>query len=314
MAQNTLLDIAKGIGTDQAVGLIEQAIYATPELSGLDNRGQVIPNVGLMRVISGLTYSSIIRTALPVAGFRAANQGIAPVKGSTENKIVKAYTLNPRWICDRAVADGWPFGPEDFITMEADSIVKGAFYQLSKQFYYGQANHSEGHPGLIDSVTSDMTVNADGSTANTGSSAYLVKFGVKDVHWVLGANGKLTMEDPRIESVVDENGAGYTAYVQELLAYVGVAVGSTNSVVRIKNLTAQSGKGLTDTLIAQAILKFPAAVRPDAIFVSRRSLGQLQASRTAHNATGAPAPFPTESQGIPVIVTDGLSDVEAITA
>jgi len=46
--------------------------------------------------------------------------------------------------------------------------------------------------------------------------------------------------------------------------------------------------------------------------MNRRSLKQLQVSRTATNATGAPAPFPQESFGVPIIVTDAILSTEAL--
>jgi hypothetical protein len=49
------------------------------------------------------------------------------------------------------------------------------------------------------------------------------------------------------------------------------------------------------------------------MFMTRRSRGQLRNSRTATNATGAPAPMPTEVGGVPIEVTDSLSNVEALT-
>jgi hypothetical protein len=47
--------------------------------------------------------------------------------------------------------------------------------------------------------------------------------------------------------------------------------------------------------------------------MSRRSLFQLQSSRTATNATGAPAPIPVESHNIPIAVTDSIVDTEKLT-
>jgi hypothetical protein len=46
--------------------------------------------------------------------------------------------------------------------------------------------------------------------------------------------------------------------------------------------------------------------------MNRRSLRQLQQSRTATNSTGAPAPFPTEAFGVPIVVTDALLSTEAL--
>ncbi len=59
---------------------------------------------------------------------------------------------------------------------------------------------------------------------------------------------------------------------------------------------------------------FPAGKAPSYIVMNRTSLKQLQQSRTATNATGAPAPFPSEAFGVPIIVTDSIVSTEAIVA
>ncbi|MCH8046158.1 MAG: hypothetical protein IID44_20795 [Planctomycetes bacterium] len=101
-------------------------------------------------------------------------------------------------------------------------------------------------------------------------------------------------------------------YYTPITTHLGLAIGSAVSVGRIANLTEDSGKGLTDDLIYESLETFPAGRQPNIIAMSRRSLRQLRNSRTATNATGAPAPRPTEVEGIPIIVTDGINNVEAI--
>ena len=51
---------------------------------------------------------------------------------------------------------------------------------------------------------------------------------------------------------------------------------------------------------------------PNLIVCNQASLEMLRAARTATNATGAPAPMPTEVTGIPVVTTDALTSTEAI--
>ena len=102
--------------------------------------------------------------------------------------------------------------------------------------------------------------------------------------------------------VSDSDGNPYTAYFQELLAYPGLQVVDQRCVGRIKKLTEDAGATLDDDKIADLLSKFPVGKRPDVLFMTRRSLKQLQQSRTATNATGAPAPFPTESHGVPIVV------------
>lgn len=301
MASLTLLEIAKKNGSDKVVGLIEEVVNVFPELQ-----------IGAARTIKGQNYKTLVRTGLPTVGFRNANEGVASTVSTYENRLVETFILNTKWNCDKAVADSNEDGPENSMFMEGVGQLQAAFRTVAKQFYYGRTTgDAKGHPGLIDSIASAMTVDATGSTADTGSSVWLVKFGMQDVQWVWGENGSLDLSDIRIGDITQGSGT-YTAYIQEILSYVGVQVGSTNSIARIKNLTAQAGKGLTDSLIFDALETFPSGVRPDAIFMSRRSRGQLRKSRTATNATGAPAPIPTEVDGIPVYATDAILNTEAI--
>ncbi len=317
MALPTLLDIAKHNGSDDVVGLVEEAIRAVPEISGsVIYRGKslVIPNLGAARTIKGRQYKTLIRTALPTVAFRNANEGSASTKSTYENKLVETFILNPRWECDKAVADSHEDGAESFIALEGIGMTAAAMMALGKQFYYGRGTaDAKGHPGLIDSVDSGMVVDATGSTANTGSSVWAVKFGPQAVQWVYGEKGSLEMSPVREESIADSNGNRFTAYIQELLAYAGVQVLDRYSAARIKNLTAQAGKKLTDALLAELLALFPVGKMPDAFLLSRRSLEQLRASRTATNATGAEAPTPTEFEGVPLVPTDSILNTEAIS-
>ena len=89
-------------------------------------------------------------------------------------------------------------------------------------------------------------------------------------------------------------------------------MGSVQSTVRLANLDAVAT--LSDDLLSDAIAKFPAGKAPSYLVMNRQSLKQLQQSRTATNPTGAPAPFPTEAYGIPIIATDSITSTEAIVA
>jgi len=93
-----------------------------------------------------------------------------------------------------------------------------------------------------------------------------------------------------------------------------VQVGSKYAVVRIANLTADSGKGLTDALLEKAMSLFPSSLQPTMICMSRRSRYQLRVSRTTYSPTGSPAPNPVDFDGVPLIVTDSIIDTETLLA
>jgi len=318
MGMPTLLDVLKTNGNDAVVGLIDEAARVVPEVSGINPlTGAGLPGVASARTIRGLNYKTLVRTAVPSVGFRKVNAGTAVDKSTFEQRLIECYLMNPIFECDKAIADVHEDGWQAYLAMEASGIMEGAFQSLGKAFFYGSnATHglTDAFPGLLQAYDdTNMVVDAGGTTATTGSSVWLVRFGPQHVQWLLGNGGSLNVSEVTEVRLTDGSSNPYTAYHQELYVRPGLQVGSVYSVCRIKKLTADSGKGLTDALIYSALAKFPTGVRPDVMFCSRRSLHQLRNSRTATNQTGAPAPIPTEVEGIPIVPTDSLSDIEALT-
>jgi len=314
----TLLDIAKMNGSDAVVGLVDEASRQTPELTGTVRflgKTLTVPNVGWARTITGREYKSLVRVALPSVGFRGANEGVNASGSVYENRLVETFIFNPRWEADKAVCDSHEDGAEAVIATEAAGIMAASLMTLAKQFYYGRnsGGDSKGHPGLIDSIDSAMTVDAGGTTDGTASSVWAVKWGPQFVQWVWGNEGSMEMGDVREETLTDVNNKKFTGYVQEMLAYPGVQVLNKYALGRIKKLTEDAGKGLTDALLGDLLAKFPVGYEPDCFFLSRRSLNQLRKSRTATNATGAEAPTPTDYEGIPLIPTDSILNTESLS-
>jgi len=298
----TLLDIAIASGNDAVVGLVDEASKAHPELT-----------MGFARTIEGISYKTLIRTGLPTVGFRDANEGVEPKKGTYENRRIECYIFNPRWECDKAVADVFEDGPEAFIALEAAGIMEGSMQHLASQFYYGVANDAKGFPGLQAMVNSAMVLDAGGTTDNVASSVYGVRWGPRDVGWVWGRDGTLDLPDATTERVLDSNSKVYTAYCQEILAHTGLQVANKWAVGRLKDLTTDSGKGLTDDLLGTFLDLWPVGKSPDVLLMTKRSRRQLQQSRTATNETGRPAPVPSDYEGIPIVVTEALVNTEALS-
>lgn len=324
MALPTLLDIARQNCADWEVGLIDEVVRGHPEVE-----------FGNARTIPGLAYETLVYTGAGNAGgsFRKANAGVAPHKHASELRRVETYVLQPLWMADRAVADRSIDGYAAYIARESAMTMEAELQGLGKQFFYGAdatgygtsaAGNTAGFPGLIDAYDATnmaVKVTSSGATASTGSSVWLVQFGPKAVQWVWGQGGQLAFSPLRTQWFVDPNDATkwIEQYVQSMLAYPGLQVGSLRSVARIYNVTADASHTLTDKMITQALAKFIEGIEPNAIFMSRRSAQQLQASRTAANPTGAQVPWVREIEGrngqmIPLYVTGSLSDTESIIA
>jgi hypothetical protein len=324
MSLPTLLDIVKANGSDAITGLIDETTKVHPELTQIP-----------ARTIKGINYKTLVRTALgsTSAGFRNANAGVAPIKNTYENKLVEAFYLEATWNADKAVADAYEDGAPAWLALEAGGIMEGQMQGLAGQFFYGTGTggNASGFPGLINAYdATNMVVDAGGTTATTGSSVWLVRVGPKDVQWVWGNAGKLEMTPGTAAAaianpvkIVDPNDSTkqFLGYQQTLTGRVGLQVGSTRSICRIKKLTADNGKGLTDSLLFDALGKFPAGLGPNLCFMTQRSLMQLQKSRTSTTSSTVKvglSEYPKaivgiDGQEIPILVTDAILNTEALT-
>lgn len=313
----TLLDIVKLNGRDMEIGLVDETTKAIPEVSGRTFYGaeQVqLPGVGAARTIDGTTYEASVRTGLPTVGFRKANQGTDRTKSRYEKRLITTHYMNPRWGVDVMVAKSAKDDtPEDLLFNEAVGHVTAAMQACGSQFYYGVALGADGFPGLIDVVNSTMVIDAGGTTASTGSSVWAVKFGSQFVRWVFGNGGQYELSDVEMRDMTDADGKQFTGLHQELWNHIGLQVVDWRGVARLKDITADSGKTLDDDKLADLLELFPAGIVPDVFLMTRRSRSQLQKSRTATNATGTPAPLPREAHGIPIAITESLTNTETLT-
>lgn len=308
----TLLDLAKQRGNDLTVGLIEESILVNPEIRVFPARG-----------IKSTSYKTLVRTGYPTAQFRNANQGTPWSKSSFENRLVECFIIDSQVAADKALADVWePGGAAAYQMIESAGVLEATHRRVAKSIYYGNSaaavaaglGDAKGFPGLIDAYDNvGHYVDATGSTALT--SVWAVKLGIKDVHLIEGGNTSIDiMPEWRLETVYDADNNAFTAYVNSLMGWIGMQVGSVNSVVRIKNIGTDTNKGMTDSLGQQALELFPSGVAPDFFIMNRRSRRQLQGSRTptANNPFNAnQIPLPTDIEGIPLLITDAISNNEA---
>jgi hypothetical protein len=263
------------------------------------------------------TFVYTKKTANPAVGFRNINDGVENTVGTYTQVTNTLRFLDASFALDEAAALVDERGVDHVMAIEAMAHLRQALAECEEQIFYGTGNLAAGFSGLanqtnLDGLADAQVVGAGGTTANTGSSCWLIRTGEEDLQMLWGNQGVITIgERQRVERSGAVQGR-FWALAHSIHGWAGLKIGSNFSAVRIANLTADSGKGLTDALISQAIERFPASRGPTYIACNRRSLGQLQRSRTATNPTGSPAPFPTESFGVPIIVTDRIGSTEAL--
>lgn len=311
----TLLDIARLNGATDVVGLIEENLTFAPEW-------ERIP----ARTIKGTSYPIVLRSGYPGVSFRTANDGVAAGSSTYERKLAECFIIDAQLRVDKAVADADERGASRVLALEASGATRQAMIEVGSQVFYGTSVDSKGFPGLTEIHTAlgtSLVKDAGGTTATTGSSVWGVKLGDEGIQFVVGNGGSIQMGEWITQQVSGATASTYyTAYTNGLTAWIGLQVGSKYSLGRLKDATADSGKGVTDALLAELLSKYPVGYKPDVWFMSRRSAFQLQSSRSATvsaiNAKSSSgqevfAPMPTESQGIPIVVTDSLTDTETLS-
>lgn len=299
----TLLDLAARSNNDALVGLIEDVTTYAPEFREV-----------LVRPKAGTTYRVGRRTALPPAGFRSANPtSLTGGKSTYVQDLKEMYFLDVPLEVDEMIVKGDDRSIGDVLTDEATGALQAAFNAIGSQFYYGTGADANGFAGLSSQIAVD-TVYAGGTTNTT--SAYLVDISLQGVHFVVGNDGEIALPEWTRQKVA----AGNFAHVTNLSSYIGLQVGSANSVYRVRGISLTNK--LTDELGAKALANVPLARRSNlrwfmnrnaalALQLSRSSIGQQMANG---GGGGAFAPMPTDLGNIPIVLTDSLLDTETTTA
>lgn len=289
------------------------------EVSNLKESAPLIARLPAIPSSNGDTHKYVTYTQSPVSAFRSPNAGKAFDHSVDAVVTVTLKLIDASWAVDKAIADRWrQGGPDALIAREGMRHIGNALWKLEQQTIYGTGADAAGFAALADNAALDaaadaMVIDAGGTTASTASSCYLLRVDPEEVAFVYAGDGPvIQLGDTTIQDIVDGSGDHFPVYYTPACLWVGFQIGGAYSAARIASLTEDSGKGLTDDLLSQGFKLFPAGRPPNLIVTNSRSLYQLQASRTATNATGAPAPWPSEWNGIPILRTDAITETEAL--
>ena len=297
--------------------LADAADLSDAEVSDLIQSANFLMNLPVELSSNGTSHKYSKEIGAPVVGFRTANDGRDFDHSTDEIVTIDLKILDFSSAVDMAVAQAWRSGGASaFVSRESFRHLKQAWFKFEQQIFQGTGGDAAGFAGLPDAdglngLADEMVVDATGTAGNDPTSVYLVKRNPDNVSAVLNSDSILEIQETVTQNFIGANG-NYPALYTPGMAWVGLQIGGKFSVVRICNLTTEAGKGLTDDLIFQAMSQSPGEF--DVIVGSRRSREQLRLSRTATNSTGSPAPTPTEVGGVPLIVSEGISNSETIVA
>jgi hypothetical protein len=281
------------------VGLIRQGTKKFPEFA-------LFPATPV-RLTS---YKTLIRTALPDVAFRAINAGRDVQSPTLAARSVDCCFLDASWNIDKAAVEACEWGPARAMEIAAQSAIDAMMKAIGDQIYYGTDADASGFAGVGALLDDDMVVNAGGDSSSACSSLYAFRTGIDGACLAWGNGGKIAGGEIQFCQIFDGDGKSFWGYAQDVSGYAGFQLTDYNSVGRICNL--DSDHGLTDDLISALLAKFPVGEMPDLMFCSRAQLMALQQSRTATTPTGAPAPIPTDSFGVPLHASDSVLNTEAV--
>ena len=290
------------------------------EVSDLLMDAPLLRSLYAMTSSFGTQHQYLKETGAASGTFRGVNEGVANTAAERELITATLKILDASLARDKAVAMGYKGGVQAFMAMEIAAALKAAFYEAEKQIISGVGNQAAGFAGLaalFPTKTSSMVKDAGGTSSGTvKTSVYAIRSTPNDVAVIAGQDGNIQVGDV-FETQVPaadyaSSGKLISSVAVNILGWLGLQYGSIYSAGRICNITDESGKTLDDDKIADLLSLFPESRPPTHLAMNRTALAQLRNSRTATNPSGAPAPFPTEAFGIPIILTGAISSAEPL--
>jgi hypothetical protein len=271
----------------------------------------------LANASQGHQHKYLRHISAPAVGFRAANTGLDATASNQELVTIDLKNISAPVRIDTQIGDAHPQGSEALLDMESELALIEAFKILNRVLLYGTlatVGIADGFSGLLQATT--VATIAGGSVNNAGGSSnrtsiLMLKLGPRDVEMIVGREGNITQGPTYKQLITDANGKHFPAYCRDQEALATVKVGARYSLARIANIAANTT--VNDALIYDAFELFPED-QPDLIVMNKRTISQLRKSRTATTTKGTPAPYPTEVEGIPILVDPNLSNAEAAVA
>lgn len=275
------------------------------------NDAPVLNELNAITASHGTDHKFVRESGAPVVGFRTPGTGRDWSRSQDTVVTVALAILDASFGIEAALADSNPRGRDYVMAREAKRHLRAALAAAERQVFYGLGASATGFSGLADSLnalSNAMVVSAGGATAaNALTDVWMIRSTSDEtaLNAVVGNSGELKVSAPYEQMLDGSNGAKRNMIVQPIEGWMTLAMESTRSVGRLCNINDAANK-LTDALLSTLFERFDETAPPTHIVMNRRSRRQLQASRTATSPSGAPAPWPEEWNGIPIISTKSV--------
>lgn len=351
------IEIAQGRSAPLSAGIFEAIQTSHPLFSAFD-----------MRTSASDNFLTLARVSLPTSGFKNLGEGFTASDAKFALREFSCSLIGGKVQAELISMQKWNRNHPglDWWGIQVDAKMTADILHLERQIIRGLSHDAKGFPGAKDMTPfitgnvlamtdtpddSDFTktvVNVAGTTANTASSAYSFVFGPMQAQLVMGGDsgGELFEVGEPIRQFLapDANAPTETSehMAVQIHGWVGLSISGFNqsvagqtvptqySVRRAANITADSGKGMTDKVMEKLAVSHGTGVTPSLFAMSARSADQLAASRNAtaihvnlggggnaRNYSGSINPMrPREWEGIPIAIPQPnvIGNTDAIEA
>lgn len=291
--------------SEEMIGLIDECSQAKPELLQIS-----------ASPITKTQYKTLLQTALPTVGFRESNEGRVHDKTTLATAEVECKFLDASWSLDEKVALECEWGTEMAITLQAKAHLEAALQHTAIQTWYGTNADAKGFRGiasLLPYKNSPMVVDAGGTQIKNATSIYAIRTGLDAVQYAWGQNGRIADGEIKYAQFYDKEGRAIWGYMQPISGYVGLQVPTHQCIGRICNITEEiRGTTKLENFVSDLLELFPVGKEPTMLFMTKKARGLIRAERTATNPTGSEAPYPENIFGIPIFVSEAISNHEDI--
>jgi hypothetical protein len=326
----TAMDLAARRGTDKEIGLVQQIVNWSPEITTISGR-----------TIPGTFTEAKVQIAIPKGGaFPGINGGVAVSAGAYEKRRFNAFFFDSQLEIRESEIIGAEQAGDSIGDLQSDEVagaLQDKAIKFSQQFYGGLAINANGFPGLIDIIkiyngsfgtkqgvidsrTGKTIVNYidAGGTSGATECVWYIWQHPQGIHFLYGGNKMLDV-NPWVWQHLGDATSRYRAQVSNISGFIGLSAANPWCVACIKNIDATHK--WTDALSAQLHALLPTGITPTHCFATKRAIAGLQQGRTVtlfgqaaarpNQPTIAPVPT-TDEAGVPIIPTDGIQLTAAI--
>lgn len=319
MANTNLYSLAQINGSDVYTSLVEDYVLYTPEFYQM-------PAIAH----AGTDFKTTIRTGLPNAAFRLANQSLTGSASTYKQTIHQMAFIDAPVVVDEMIYKGADGNMGDLLYLETQGALQAVSAKIATQTWYGASNDgTNGFVGIRAQLNPTGSTYSNGvtvvtaSNANNSTTAYLLWQNPQGVSYAVGKYGEIAIQPITrqwITTGANNSGtsaAGYWAYVSTVSAWVGLTVASTYSAYGVTGITNTAP--LTDNLAVQLLVNVPLTRRIGMTWwmnpLAHTTL-EIQRSSIKNQPSladsGAPAfsPPPLRLAGLPIVLTNAITNTE----